>query len=54
MGEPGPLVTRHKTTQSYSNFGLKLSADDFQWLVQTQPAVRAELANVLAERLRQR
>ncbi len=33
---------------------LKLSADDFQWLVQTQPAVRAELANVLAERLRQR
>lgn len=33
---------------------LKLSADDFQWLVGTQPAVRAELANVLAERLRQR
>ena len=33
---------------------LKLSADDFQWLVGTQPAVRAELANVLADRLRQR
>ena len=33
---------------------LRLSADDFQWLVQTQPAVRAELANVLADRLRQR
>jgi aromatic-L-amino-acid/L-tryptophan decarboxylase len=33
---------------------LKLSADDFQWLVGTQPAVRAELASVLADRLRQR
>lgn len=33
---------------------LRLSGDDFQWLVQTQPAVRAELAKVLADRLRQR
>src|SRR5690242_1835881 len=33
---------------------LKLSDDDFQWLVGTQPAVRAELASVLADRLRQR
>ena len=33
---------------------LRLSSDDFQWLVQTQPAVRAELAKVLAERLQQR
>ena len=33
---------------------LRLSSDDFQWLVQTQPAVRAELANILADRLRQR
>src|SRR5499427_283019 len=33
---------------------LRLSSDDFQWLVGTQPAVRAELAKVLAERLQQR
>jgi len=33
---------------------LRLSSDDFQWLVATQPAVRAELANILAERLQQR
>ena len=33
---------------------LRLSSDDFQWLVGTQPAVRAELAKILAERLRQR
>jgi aromatic-L-amino-acid/L-tryptophan decarboxylase len=33
---------------------LRLSDDDFQWLVQTQPTVRAELAKILADRLRQR
>src|SRR5215467_11635840 len=33
---------------------LRLSGDDFQWLVQTQPAVREELAKILADRLRQR
>ena len=33
---------------------LRLSNDDFQWLVGTQPAVRAELAEILADRLRQR
>jgi CRP-like cAMP-binding protein len=33
---------------------LQLSSDDFQWLVQTQPAARTELAKVLADRLRQR
>jgi hypothetical protein len=33
---------------------LRLSADDFQWLVGTQPAVRAELAKILADRLQQR
>src|SRR5262249_3207446 len=33
---------------------LRLSSDDFQWLVGTQPAVRAELAGILADRLRQR
>jgi aromatic-L-amino-acid/L-tryptophan decarboxylase len=33
---------------------LRLSSDDFQWLVATQPAVRAELAEILAERLQQR
>jgi CRP-like cAMP-binding protein len=33
---------------------LRLGSDDFQWLVQTQPAVRAELAKILAERLQQR
>jgi len=33
---------------------LRLSSDDFQWLVATQPAVRAELAKILAERLQQR
>jgi hypothetical protein len=33
---------------------LRLSSDDFQWLVGTQPAVRAELAKFLADRLRQR
>jgi aromatic-L-amino-acid/L-tryptophan decarboxylase len=33
---------------------LQLSSDDFQWLVQTQPTVRAELAKILADRLQQR
>jgi CRP-like cAMP-binding protein len=33
---------------------LRLGSDDFQWLVGTQPAVRAELAKILADRLRQR
>jgi aromatic-L-amino-acid/L-tryptophan decarboxylase len=33
---------------------LRLSNDDFQWLVGTQPAVRAELAKILAGRLQQR
>jgi hypothetical protein len=33
---------------------LRLSSDDFQWLVATQPAVRAELAKILAERLQER
>jgi hypothetical protein len=33
---------------------LRLSSDDFQWLVGTQPTVRAELAKILAERLQQR
>jgi uridine kinase len=33
---------------------LRLSSEDFQWLVATQPAVRAELATILAERLQQR
>ena len=33
---------------------LRLSSDDFQWLVGTQPAVRAELAKILAERLQKR
>jgi aromatic-L-amino-acid/L-tryptophan decarboxylase len=33
---------------------LRLSSEDFQWLVQTQPAVRGELAKILADRLRRR
>jgi len=33
---------------------LRLSSEDFQWLVATQPAARAELAKVLAERLQER
>src|SRR5436305_5708707 len=33
---------------------LRLSSEDFQWLVGTQPAVRAELAKILAERLQER
>ena len=33
---------------------LRLSNDDFQWLVGTQPAVRAGLAEILADRLRER
>jgi CRP-like cAMP-binding protein len=33
---------------------LELSSEDFQWLVDTQPAVRAELAKILAERLQER
>ena len=33
---------------------LRLSSEDFQWLVGTQPAVRTELAKILAERLQQR
>ena len=33
---------------------LRLSSEDFQWLVATQAAVRAELATILAERLQER
>jgi aromatic-L-amino-acid/L-tryptophan decarboxylase len=33
---------------------LRLSSEDFQWLVETQPTVRAELATILAERLQER
>ena len=33
---------------------LKLTSEDFQWLVDTEPAVRARLAAILAERLQQR
>ena len=33
---------------------LKLTSDDLQWLVQTEPAVKARLATTLAERLRNR
>jgi glutamate/tyrosine decarboxylase-like PLP-dependent enzyme len=33
---------------------LRLSSEDFQWLVGTQPTVRAELAKILAERLQER
>jgi hypothetical protein len=33
---------------------LRLSSEDFQWLVGTQPSVRAGLAAILAERLQQR
>jgi CRP-like cAMP-binding protein len=33
---------------------LRLGREDFEWLVGTQPAVRAELARILAERLQQR
>jgi hypothetical protein len=32
----------------------KLTSEDFQWLVDTEPAVRARLATILAERLQQR
>jgi len=33
---------------------LKLTSEDFQWLVDTEPAVKARLATILAERLQQR
>ena len=33
---------------------LKLTSEDFQWLADTEPAVQAELAKALAERLQQR
>jgi glutamate/tyrosine decarboxylase-like PLP-dependent enzyme len=33
---------------------LKLTTEDFQWLVDTEPTVKARLATILAERLRQR
>jgi glutamate/tyrosine decarboxylase-like PLP-dependent enzyme len=33
---------------------LKLSSEDFQWLVDTEPTVKARLAEVVAERLRER
>jgi hypothetical protein len=33
---------------------LRLASDDFQWLVDTEPAVRARLARILAQRLQQR
>jgi len=33
---------------------LKLTSEDFQWLIDTEPAVKARIAVTLAERLRQR
>ena len=33
---------------------LRLTSEDFQWLVDTEPAVRAELDKILAERLHER
>jgi aromatic-L-amino-acid decarboxylase len=33
---------------------LRLTAEDFQWLIDTEPTVNAELAKVLAERLQER
>jgi CRP-like cAMP-binding protein len=33
---------------------LRLSSEDFQWLIDTEPTVHAELARVLAERLQER
>ena len=33
---------------------LKLTSEDFQWLIDTEPTIKARLAAILAERLRQR
>jgi CRP-like cAMP-binding protein len=33
---------------------LRLSSEDFQWLVDTEPTVRTELTKILAERLQER
>ena len=33
---------------------LRLTSEDFQWLIDTEPAIEARLAATLAERLRQR
>jgi hypothetical protein len=33
---------------------LRLTSEDFQWLVSTEPTVKAQLAKVLAERLEER
>jgi aromatic-L-amino-acid/L-tryptophan decarboxylase len=33
---------------------LRLTSQDFQWLVDSEPAIRTELAKILAERLRER
>jgi len=33
---------------------LKLTSEDFRWLVDTEPTVKARLAKILAERLQQR
>jgi CRP-like cAMP-binding protein len=33
---------------------LKLTSEDFQWLIDTEPTIKARLAATLAQRLRQR
>lgn len=33
---------------------LRLTSGDFQWLIDTEPAVKAKLAATIAERLKQR
>lgn len=33
---------------------LKLTSEDFQWLIDTEPAIKATIAATLAERLQQR
>jgi CRP-like cAMP-binding protein len=33
---------------------LRLTSEDFQWLIDTEPSVQAALARVIAERLRER
>ncbi len=53
-GQPLPYTRLATVVCAEPGRLLRLSSEDFQWLIDTEPTVHAELARVLAERLQER
>ena len=49
----GLRPSRHRQVRRTGRL-LKLTSEDFEWLIDTEPTIKARLAAILAERLRQR